>query len=70
MRSEFESRRPAEPGEYIVEVIGQDGLKHHVGPFKCRADAEAWIAQNPCDAETEARLTSPQPPNRRTHIQE
>lgn len=28
-----------------VEVIGPDGLVHHVGPFKSNADAEAWIAQ-------------------------
>ena len=29
----------------IVEMIGPDGLVHHVGPFKSRAQAEAWIAQ-------------------------
>ena len=28
-----------------VELIGPDGLVHHVGPFKSNADAEAWIAQ-------------------------
>ena len=28
-----------------VELIGPDGLVHHVGPFKFNADAEAWIAQ-------------------------
>ena len=29
----------------IVEVIGRDGLMHHVGPFKSRDEAEAWMAQ-------------------------
>jgi hypothetical protein len=32
--------------EIMVEVIGRDGLVHHVGPFKSRDDANAWIAQN------------------------
>ena len=31
--------------EIIVEVIGPDGLVHHVGPFKSREQAEAWLAQ-------------------------
>jgi len=30
--------------EYFVETDGPDGLKHHVGPFKTRSEAEAWIA--------------------------
>jgi len=30
----------------MVEVIGNDGLVHHLGPFKTRAAAEAWMAQN------------------------
>ncbi len=32
-----------------VEVLGPDGLAHHVGPFKSREHAEAWIAQNSPD---------------------
>ena len=31
---------------YIVEVVGGDGIVHHLGPFRTRADAEAWMAQN------------------------
>jgi hypothetical protein len=31
---------------YMVEVIGHDGIAHHVGPFRTRAHAECWIAQN------------------------
>jgi hypothetical protein len=30
----------------MIEVIGRDGLVHHLGPFKSREVAEAWIAQN------------------------
>ena len=30
----------------MIEVIGHDGLVHHLGPFKSRDAAEAWIAQN------------------------
>jgi hypothetical protein len=33
----------------MVEVIGQDGLVHHIGPFKSHADAQAWIVQNSPD---------------------
>ena len=43
-RSSFDAGKA---DQYMVEVIGADGLKHHVGPFKLRSDAEAWIAQNP-----------------------
>ena len=31
---------------YMVEVVGHDGLVHHLGPFPTLADAESWIAQN------------------------
>jgi hypothetical protein len=31
---------------YMVEVIGHDGVVHHLGPFRSRADAEAWMEQN------------------------
>lgn len=31
---------------FIVEVIGHDGIVHHLGPFSTRADAEAWMVQN------------------------
>jgi hypothetical protein len=34
------------PKLYIVEVIGGDGVVHHLGPFKDHDAAEAWIAQN------------------------
>jgi hypothetical protein len=32
--------------EVFVELIGPDGLTHHVGPFKTHALAEAWIELN------------------------
>jgi hypothetical protein len=46
-------RKPAAAGEFIIEVIGADGLRHHVGPFRQREDAENWIAQNPSDCDSE-----------------
>lgn len=65
------TRTPAPAGEYIVEVNGQDGLKHHVGPFRLREEAEAWIAQNPCAAEVETPRAEDRPTvakNRRTNF--
>ena len=32
--------------EFYVEVIGADGLSHHVGPFDGRRQAEDWITKN------------------------
>jgi len=40
-------------GEYFVESDGPDGLKHHVGPFKTREEAEEWIARH--SAQMDAR---------------
>ena len=31
---------------HYVEVVGPDGLMHHVGPFNSVAGAEGWIAQH------------------------
>jgi len=40
----------AQPDDGVyVEVLGPDGLVHHVGPFKSREHAAAWIAQNSSD---------------------
>jgi uncharacterized membrane protein YdbT with pleckstrin-like domain len=39
--------RPQE--EYFVEVDGADGLKHHVGPFATKKEAQDWISQNSPD---------------------
>lgn len=36
----------AQSETYMVEVIGPDGITHHLGPFRRRDDAEGWIAQN------------------------
>ena len=36
--------------EVFVEIIGPDGLAHHVGPFKTAAQAEEWIERNSNDA--------------------
>ena len=38
---------------HMVEVIGHDGIVHHVGPFRTRADAESWMAQNTQQASDE-----------------
>jgi len=35
----------------MVELTGLDGLVHHVGPFKSRDDARAWISRNSPDEE-------------------
>jgi hypothetical protein len=43
--------------EYFVEIDGPDGLKHHVGPFKTRLEAEEWIAQH--SSEADARQSEP-----------
>jgi hypothetical protein len=32
--------------QVFVEIIGADGLAHHVGPFETTARAEEWIEQN------------------------
>ena len=32
--------------QVFVEVIGADGLAHHVGPFETTARAEEWIERN------------------------
>ena len=31
----------------LVEVIGPDGLFHHVGPFRDVSVAEDWVAKHP-----------------------
>jgi len=31
---------------FMIEITGNDGLVHHLGPFKSRAAAESWMAQN------------------------
>ena len=52
------------PELHIVEVVGRDGLVHHLGPFKSRAAAERWIAQNAppqccCDHEQTVQNDAP-----------
>lgn len=40
-------KRGARPArEYIVEVVGSDGIRHHLGPFRQRKEAQRWIAMN------------------------
>ena len=40
-------KRDARPArEYIVEVVGPDGIRHHLGPFRQRKEAQCWIAMN------------------------
>jgi hypothetical protein len=50
VRSNFGTGKAWSRGDFMVEVDGPEGLRHHVGPFKFRADAEAWIAQNPSES--------------------
>ena len=63
VRSNFDPAKAGASGEVMVEVIGQDGLRHHVGPFKSHADAQAWIAENPSDStsQTASRDRKPEP---------
>ncbi len=49
MEVRFETKNPAPADKFFVEVLGPDGLVHHVGPFKSHAQAEEWIAQNSPD---------------------
>jgi hypothetical protein len=49
MKIQRETEGASKVPEIMVEVIGRDGLVHHVGPFKSRDDACAWIAQNSPD---------------------
>ena len=49
MTAAFKAREVTELLEVFVEVIGHDGLPHHVGPFRSRVQAEEWIEQNPID---------------------
>ena len=41
----FAARKVRMANKFYVEVIGADGLKHHMGPFKLRTQAKQWIAQ-------------------------
>jgi len=71
VRSNFDPAKAAASGEVMVEVIGQDGLRHHVGPFKSHADAQAWIAQNPSDWTSQTASLGKKPaPRRRARIVE
>jgi hypothetical protein len=49
MKIQPETEGASKAPEIMVEVIGRDGLVHHVGPFKSHDDARAWIAQNSPD---------------------
>ena len=31
---------------HFIEVAGNDGILHHVGPFKLLADAQRWIERH------------------------
>ena len=44
-----ESQAGAKASKIMVEIIGPDGLVHHVGPFKSYAAARAWIVRNSPD---------------------
>ena len=46
MKLQPEKHPAAEAAQIMVEIIGPDGLVHHVGPFKSRDDARSWISQN------------------------
>lgn len=56
----------------MIEVIGNDGLVHHLGPFKSREAAEAWIAQNAatqcCDDQGHALLDDAQRHDRKSGL--
>lgn len=50
MKDSTRKMQKSVPAEKIfVEVLGADGLLHHVGPFSSHEQAEDWIAQNSPD---------------------
>jgi hypothetical protein len=57
---------------YMIEVVGNDGLVHHLGPFKSREAAESWMAQNAstqlCGVQEHASETSAQTRERRSGL--
>ena len=58
MRTSQRLSTPDSQESFMIEVIGNDGLVHHLGPFKTREAAEAWMAQNSPpqnDAQTDDR---------------
>jgi hypothetical protein len=55
MDQRYMSQSSGPSTQYFVEVIGQDGVKHHVGPFKQLARAKDWIAQNERTEATQPR---------------
>ena len=46
MTTRFAPNSVAPADAVFVEVVGPDGLFHHVGPFKDISVAEDWIAQH------------------------
>jgi hypothetical protein len=46
MGSAFPTSDTTPHAEHFVEVIGSDGILHHVGPFKLLCDAQRWLEQN------------------------
>jgi hypothetical protein len=46
MEHQLRSPRARNTTGYYVEVIAQDGVRHHVGPFKRLSRAKDWIAKN------------------------
>ena len=56
---------------YMIEVIGDDGLVHHLGPFKTREEAEAWMAANaasPCNGDRPRTSTNNAPTRKRKTV--
>ena len=46
MTTKFTPNGDAAADAVFVEVLGPDGLFHHVGPFKDVSIAEDWIAKH------------------------
>jgi len=49
MKLQPQIQTTAKAPHVMVEIIGRDGLIHHVGPFRTHADAQIWILQNAPD---------------------
>jgi hypothetical protein len=49
MKLQPEPPAAAKVAQIMVEVVGPDGLVHHVGPFQTHAAAQAWIARHTPD---------------------
>ena len=66
MTKKFAPNSVAAQDAVFVEVIGPDGLFHHVGPFKDVSVAEDWLAKH--YSPLAQHMTNAQPETSATHL--